>query len=458
MTRKSRPNPGRQTVKQVIKQSQKMVVPTIRHQARAEKIATAIKKQVQREAEKHPEIKSVKFGGSFIKDTWIARPQMDIDIYLVFAHDIDEKRFREVGIDVGQAALKDYSPYQKFSEHPYVEAVLQKGILVNIVPCYEIIEPGKWKSAADRSQLHTDYITKQFDKKKRDETRLLKAFLHANGLYGAEIAKNGFSGYVSEVLIDHFKSFEHTIKTFADIKPRHTIGNAKQEFGGMVVITDLIDGNRNLAAAISDENMVRFILACRAFLKNPSVEFFDKKHMKKNKKNTYWNHMLVIKFGYKKRSPDMIWGQTKKSATKLVKYLRRYGFSILRYNTHIDLEKRRGYIFVLLDAVAIPSVYQQHGPGFYRRKNLDAYIKKSFEDQSEMMWVDPQGRLVALKKRTYATADVYARHLLQDSTGLLPAGQATLPKVWIGKKDLSRAAKEAAEELISTDAAIVHLS
>jgi len=35
----------------------------------------------------------------------------------------------------------------------------------------------------------------------KDDVRLLKQFLQSNSVYGAEIAKQGFSGYVAEVLV-----------------------------------------------------------------------------------------------------------------------------------------------------------------------------------------------------------------------------------------------------------------
>lgn len=453
-------------VKQIIKESHDLVIPTEHYQAKVNKVADTLLNLIQAEVAKYPEIKRIETGGSFRKGTWIAWPEMDIDVYLVFAHNVSRKQFREIAIDVGKKALKDYNPYLKFSEHPYVEANLEKNILANVVPCYEVLESGKWKSSTDRSHFHTERITKLFNKRMKNEVRFLKAFLKANNLYGAQIAKNGFSGYVSEVLIAHFKSFENVIKTFATIKPHYTIGHVTKEFNSMIIITDLIDSNRNLAAAISDENIVKFILTCRSFLKNPTVDFFDKHNMKKNRKKTlatkYWSHMLVIKFGFVKRPPDTIWGQTKKSTAKLVNYLRRDGFTILRYGTHVELAEKLGYLFVLLDSITIPPVYEQYGPKFDRRVDLGTYVKKSLEDKTEMMWVDPQGRLVALKKRRYTTVDAYTRRLLRKNdkteTMMLPIDQTILPKVWIGKGELKGAAKEAAEELITTDTTIIRLS
>ena len=43
------------------------------------------------------------------------------------------------------------------------------------------------------------------------------------------------------------------------------------------MIIDPIDNNRNLAAAISDENIGKFILVSRAFKEKPTLEFFKTK-------------------------------------------------------------------------------------------------------------------------------------------------------------------------------------
>ena len=52
----------------------------------------------------------------------------------------------------------------------------------------------------------------------KGEVRMLKKFFLQIGVYGAEIAKEGFSGYVSEVLISYFGSFEKTIKKSQPLK------------------------------------------------------------------------------------------------------------------------------------------------------------------------------------------------------------------------------------------------
>ena len=121
-----------------------------------------------------------------------------------------EKNFEIIGKKIGFDSLKKFKPYIRYSEHPFVEADID-GVGVNVVPCYDI-KKGEWKSAADRSTFHTEFMSEKLTGSMKDDIRILKCFLKINGMYGAEIAKQGFSGYVCEVLVYYLGSFENVLK------------------------------------------------------------------------------------------------------------------------------------------------------------------------------------------------------------------------------------------------------
>ena len=110
----------------------------------------------------------------------------------------------------------------------------------------------------------------------KGDVRILKKFWQHIEVYGAEIAKEGFSGYVTEVLIFYFGSFEKTIKKISELKKGQVIGKSTKKFDSPIVIIDPVDNNRNLGTAISMDNLGRFVLASRVFLKKPSKKFFKK--------------------------------------------------------------------------------------------------------------------------------------------------------------------------------------
>jgi len=437
----------------IIEEARGRVSPTELQIADVNGVAESTLRRVRDEAAKYHHILNVELGGSYAKGTWLARSNMDIDIYLKFKTDVGAERFEEIATKVGFDALRGCTPNLRYSEHPYVEARCS-GIRINVVPYYNVGR-GEWISAADRTSFHTTYMKEALTAAMRCDVRLLKSFLGANGLYGAEIAKNGFSGYVSEILVERFGSFENVIREFAGIQPGTIIGDATKEFETVITIIDPIDHNRNLAAAISLENMARFVVACRSFLKGPSLNMFDGTAGTISQK--YWGNMLVVRFGFEYRAPDIIWGQAKKAVAAVAKQLQHDGFIVVRSKAHVEPDECSAYLFFLLNAVEIAPTYVHDGPEFFRNENTDTYIAKNVR-RSEMVWMGPQGRIHALRRREHTSADTYVQNLLDGEAALLPDKLHGSPQVWIGRNGLDGEAERAGEELISTDGLFFYTS
>ena len=434
----------------------KKVTPTKTIQTAKEKISKTAFDLVEKEVKKFPEIIGIEFGGSFAKGTWLSK-DADIDIFVRFKKTTSEEKFEKISRNVGFGALKKYSPYVRYSEHPYVEAKI-KDTKINIVPFYDITD-GKWKSSADRSPHHTKFMKKNLTPKMKNDVRILKQFLKSQGIYGAEIAKQGFSGYVSEVLILNYGSFENTIKSISKINEGETIGNTVKKFSTPIVIIDPIDKNRNLAAAISEENIGKFILACRAFAKKPTEEFFN--HKRLQAANKYWDNLLTVKFDFKPRSPDIIWGQVKRATSSLATQLELAGFEVLRSNAYTD-QKKEAALFFLLSTTEITSTYIKIGPEFFREESSSSFIAKN-QKSSEMMCIGDDKKIVSLEKRKYTKADKFITKFLKENlqTGIPKGLQGDFKKgfkIIIGNKKMSKSIKEAASELVSTDGIILHFN
>ena len=296
----------------VLEQARKISIPTVQEEEKMQVLAKKLLDLVKKEAAKYPEVLSVELGGSYAKGTWL-KGKLDLDIFVKIKKEIEVKQFEEIGRKIGFASMKKFNPYVRYSEHPYVEAEAEK-TKVNVVPCYNV-EIGQWKSSADRSSFHTRFILEKLDAEKKNEVRLLKKFLGGVNIYGAEIAKEGFGGYVAEVLIYNYVTFIKVLEAAANFSNGQVIGNPTKKFESALVLMDPIDSNRNLGTAISTQNFGRLILAARAFLKKPSITYFSGKKSIPNKKNL--KNVIVVKFNYKWRSPDIIWGQAKRGATAL---------------------------------------------------------------------------------------------------------------------------------------------
>ena len=441
-------------MKKIITQAKKLVIPSRSLESSKKKIANQALRLVEVQIKNYPEILGAEFGGSFAKGTWLSK-NADIDIFVRFKEETSSEKFEQISKDIGFTSMKKYHPYVRYSEHPYVEAKI-KDTKINVVPCYEV-KLGSWKSSADRSPFHTRHMKKSLTSKMRDEVRLLKTFLQNTGIYGAEVAKQGFSGYVSETLIINYGSFENVIKSISKIKENQVIGKATRNFDTPIVIMDPIDSERNLAAAISVENIGKFIMSCRAFQINPSLKFFKKIKPKFSKSNQ--NNILVVKFDFKLRSPDIIWGQTKRVTNALATQLKIGGFNVLRSVGYTD-EKKEVCLLFLLESPVIPEKYIKIGPDFFRENDCRSFISKN-KSKTELIWIDEKGKIISLEKRKYSDAVKFISNFLKNNleTGVPKGLQRDFKngyKVFLGTKGLSKSIKEVVNDLTSTDETVFY--
>src|SRR5687767_1000577 len=232
----------------------KTIKPSLKDFQKLKAIENKIKDEIY--SYKIPQIVDIKTGGSFAKDTNLKK-DMDIDIFILIDKNTTELDFEKIALDVGFKSLKEYHPITRYSEHPYVEGYVflnnnKELVRLNVVPCYKV-EQGQWKSSADRSQYHTEYMMKILTLEQKNQIRILKAFLKGIGIYGAELSIAGLSGYVTEVLILKFGDFRNVIKNIAMMKKKGEViaidnnsnNNIPEKFQSPIIIIDPIDSNRN---------------------------------------------------------------------------------------------------------------------------------------------------------------------------------------------------------------------
>jgi len=409
---------------------------------------------VRKQVTKYSEITGVEFGGSYVKGTWLPK-KADIDIFIKFEKSTPDKKFVEISKKIGFDSMKKFKPYVRYSEHPYVEATI-KGTKVNVVPCYDV-KKGLWQSAADRSPFHTKFMLESLTGAKKDEVRLLKNFLSCNKIYGSEIARQGFSGYLAEVLILNFGSFKDVINEISKLKKNQIIGNPTKKFDTSIIIIDPIDGNRNLAAAISNENIGKFVLAARAFKKKPSMSFFKQQSKPKIFKKNLEN-VIAIKFSYSSRSPDIIWGQIKRAANSIAVQLEKEGFKVLRQSGVVD-EKNSACLLFLMQSLKIEENFLREGPDFFFEKDSEIFISKN--SKKSMMWIGHNSKILSLQKRQENDVRLFLKDLLKNhlnKSGIPKGLKADIKgsfQVIPAKKVSGKSIKEAVAELVSTDATIL---
>ena len=441
-------------VQSVLTKARALCNPTNTEVKKISAVAEEAKNLVERQKDKKTsEIKEIIFGGSFAKGTWL-RGDADIDIFMKIEPSVNEKEFEKLGVEIGKNALKKYRPKLRYSDHPYVEATI-RGVRINIVPCYDV-QKGKWKSAADRSPFHTQYILESLDSVKKEHVRLLKKFLKSAGIYGAEISIGGFSGYVSEVLIAKYGTLEGVLAAATEFKYGQVISvdsydlDVARSFSSPLVIIDPVDPRRNLGTAISPESVGRFVLAARAFLRNPSGKFLVNQERKINTK--LYGNVLVVEFSHRERSPDTIWGQVRRSANSIAKQLELADFTVFRTTCKTD-ERKRGVFAFLLESAVLPTYTIRKGPEIARAQDTESFIKASRE---LAMWADREIRVSAIVERKAKNADKLVKTLLsktRDSSGIAKDMITSKVKVYSvnGTRKISGLVKEAVDELVSTE-------
>ncbi|HET8720184.1 MAG TPA: CCA tRNA nucleotidyltransferase [Candidatus Nitrosotenuis sp.] len=434
----------------ILNRVERIVTPTEKLQREKEEIIEKIIKTLQKIIQLHPQVTGIEIVGSFAKGTWLPE-KADIDIFIKLQTAVPEKEFSDLGKKIGFAALKNYKPYVRYSQHPFVEAQI-KGTKINIVPCYDVLQ-GNWKSAADRSPYHTKFMINSLSTRMKTEVRILKEFLRANDIYGAEIAKQGFSGYVAEVLVLNFGSFQKVIEAFSKIKQNEVIGNATKEFESPIIIMDPIDSNRNLGAAISSENVAKFVLASRAFLKKPSISFFEL-NKKTSKAAQLQKNVLVLSFRFKQRSPDIIWGQLKRASTSIATQIEHEGFVILRKSIVISGDNYATLLF-LLQEIKLNQNRPRIGPDVFTSEHVEKFISSN-KKKSLMVWINEEGKVCTMQKRDQTDAVLFLKKLIKKEIDVagIPAGLAPdikRFKVSLGNKVTSKSIKEAVLDLVSTD-------
>ena len=379
---------------------------------------------------KIPQIIDVQTGGSFAKDTNLKK-DMDIDIFILIDTNVNEVDFERIALDVGFKVLKNYAPITRYSEHPYVEGVVKidkkkEQIRLNIVPCYNV-EKGKWKSAADRSQYHTTYMQKMLKPYQKNQIRILKAFLKGIGVYGAELSTSGFSGYVTEVLVLKYGNFKNVIKFIASITRENeiiTIDNNYDDeviikkFQSPIIIIDPIDPNRNLGKAISPESLSRFIYSTRAFLKNPSLNFFkiERESNPKNKDNLLADidkllpNILILEFNFSLRSPDIIWGQLKKLTKSITRLFDDNEFTTIKSDCYI-YDKNYARLVFLLKSTIISPLFEKKGPSVFMANEVFQFVNKNTDKKNlSVLWITEEMKVTCLNDRKIIDAIKFLEH------------------------------------------------
>ena len=333
-------------------------------------------------------------GGSGAKDTWLSGNH-DVDLFVQF----DKTKYSDEShliSDHLEKTLKKVFPTFKIEKlhgsRDYFQLYYKK-LNFEVVPIIKINKSEDALNITDISPLHAIWVNKNAQNLK-DEIRLAKQFCRANKLYGAESHISGFSGYVLEILITYYGSFEKLLKASLKWKDKEVIDPEKyyknqhlalfnlnnSKLQSPIIVVDPVDKERNAAAALSKEKMKLFQKVAKQYLNNPSEKLFVKEEISKEKLMKEKGHLMFLNVVSVKGKHDVVGVKLLKAFEFLKDGLS--AFKVKKCGWDWDGEDKAEFYFVLKDN-KIPEFAVRNGPPLklaehvkhFKKVNKNTFIK-----------------------------------------------------------------------------------
>ena len=295
--------------------------------------------------------------GSVAKGTFLKGA--DIDIFLKFSTTADLKK---EGLSIAKKILPNGR--ELYAQHPYLRGEI-KGIGIDVVPCYSIENSTKPISAVDRTPFHTEWVKKNISGME-DEIRLTKQFLKGCGAYGASSAIGGFSGYLVEILCIKYGSFEKLINEIASWKPPLILDKIDKVPNSPIMLADPVDYNRNVAAGVTLKGLGSAVLASKAFLAEPSLDFF----FPKNKKRPFQGFITTVILPHPGGNEETALPWLQRQGRKIYNAIA--DFEPIAWNTNLE---ENGYLVFETASIELPEIIPHKGPAPWDDGAMD-FLKK----------------------------------------------------------------------------------
>jgi len=367
--------------------------------------------------------------GSLTRDTWLPGKK-EFDVFILFSPKLEVKKMEKFGLEIGKQVIKKLNGTYiiQYAQHPYVSGDVQ-GVRIDIVPAFEVKSTADLKSAVDRTPFHVKYIEKKLLRQSSQEVRLLKQFLNANDMYGADAKTEGFSGYVCELLIVKYKKFLEVLKAVAgwesgivvDIEnhhPKSDYAKLRKIFKGQpLILIDPTDKTRNAGAAVSAYNFFKFKRLAEDFLKNPKRDYFFPSSVEPLNEDELirWQlkrrtEIILVKFKTPDVVPDILWPQLRRFSDRLKSILEevKYEFKVLGKDVYSDEEN--SVILLEMEISKLPFIQKRIGPSIFDSKDAKNFIEKYRKQALAGPYVEGEFWVVEVARKFMS-----AREKLEDS-------------------------------------------
>ncbi|MEM5829144.1 MAG: CCA tRNA nucleotidyltransferase [Candidatus Aenigmatarchaeota archaeon] len=412
----------------ILKRVLKKIEPSTQEKKELNSIIKKCLKEAKKEAKKFKAKPMI--AGSVTRNTWLPGKR-EFDIFILFPPQMTVKQLERRGLEIGKKIIKSLGGSFKieYAQHPYVSGYVN-GIKIDIVPCFEVKTTENLRSAVDRTPFHVRYLQKKMTPKFSNQVRLLKQFLTANKIYGADAKTQGFSGYMCELLIIKYKNFLNVLKNAQTWKPGEVIdlenfykkeeyhGLRKHFFKQVLILIDPTDKKRNTAAALSEENFFKFKKLAKEFLENPREEmFFEREGIPISEKELREKmferktELILVKFSPPDVVSDILWPQLRRFAERLENILEetKYEFKVLRRDCYTN-EKDLAIVLLEMEVANLPAVQKKVGPEVFDLDDSKRFLGKYRDLAINGPFIEGKNWVVEVKRKF-----VTAREKLFDS-------------------------------------------
>ena len=368
--------------------------------------------------------------GSVAKNTAL-KGKSDIDIFIAFPLDTDKNILKKTGLELAHKCCDEFDSVAEhhFASHPYVTTHIE-GFEVDIVPCYAIEDGSQLKSAVDRTILHTRYVKANLKDGQEDEVLLLKRFMAMTGTYGSEFKVGGFAGYLCELLIIHYGTFENTLKNAISWKFGHSIDlenyGTSNQFKDPLVVIDPTDENRNVGAALRLEKLAEFIQSARNYIfSDNKKDYFYPLNRNLNKEDILNefklrnSEFIAIKFNIPDIPLDTLHPQLRKTTEALERKLNGEEFNVFKADYWSD-EILNCVILLEMASSTLNDVKVNVGPKVFINQACENFVGKYGRENCHI-----QGDfLVHTQKREFSNAKSLIEHIFtKEHIGLIKVGK-----------------------------------
>ena len=389
-------------------------------------------KRLLKVAQKVSGLSSV-FVGSVGKGTWL-KGDHDFDLFMLFHIDVDKKDLEKKGMEYGKRITSRMKGKWiiKYAEHPYIHANIE-GFVVDLVPCYRIKMKEKIKSAVDRSPLHLEYIHTNLREDLRDDVRLLKQFCKGIGVYGSDTKIQGLSGYICELLVIKYGRFENVVRNIAKWSVPVVIDMENLVFSKdlgrkfphhPLIMIDPTDSNRNAAANVCAENLIKLVEKSKEYTENPNEKFFFppptntmnvKEIISLEKRGTKF---IAIQMENLDIIDDILFPQLRRMQKNMSGMLERSDFKTIREFVFVN---KNIYMIFEFETFSLPLINKLSGPPVFESGHAKKFSKR-YEEEDATVYVEGN-RWFVERKRLYREPEDFLNDLKkQEKKELINSG------------------------------------